>query len=140
MDSFSLDFFLVLVCRAHFKLASDSFSTLKLQRSWPGVLLQLEKGDGMDQTELSKNLEVTTATMTNLLNRMENAGLVKRCKDCRDSRVSNIFLTEEGRKILSEVKITISQIEQKTFNGFSAEEKAQVREYLERMHQNMIQD
>ncbi len=138
MKQLSLDSLLVRVCRAHFNLASEQFAPLDLQRSWPGVLLQLEDEDGMDQTELSRRLEVTTATMTNLLNRMEAADLVKRCKGCRDSRISNVFLTDAGREKLHEIKMTLQRIEEITFAGFAEEEKASLRSSLEKIHSNLL--
>ncbi|MEA5077384.1 MAG: MarR family transcriptional regulator [Anaerolineaceae bacterium] len=138
MPQQNLDFLLVRVCRAHINTASEVFAPLKLQRSWPGVLLQLELKDGMDQTELAQRLEVSTPTMTNLLNRMETAGLVRRCKGCQDSRISNVYLSDAGRLKLDEVKAAIQQMEETTFAGFLTEEKAQMVAFLERIHTNLI--
>lgn len=140
MGIVALDFLFVRACRAHFNRASELFAPLDLQRSWPAVLQELEIEEGLDQTELARRLEVTPATMTNLLNRMEAAGMVTRSRGQRDSRISNVYLSEAGRAKLKAITQTVSQMEEMTFNGFSAAEKAQLREYLERMHKNLLKN
>ena len=136
-DEIKLDTLLVFVSRAHYNVASKVFSQLKLPRGQPPVLFKLEDHEGIVQAELAKILEVTPATLTNLLHRMERSDLVRREKDETDIRATRVYLTEKGKTILEKAKLIVEQMDQITFSGFSETEKAQMRDYLERVHQNL---
>jgi DNA-binding MarR family transcriptional regulator len=67
------------------------------------LLLLLVKGseDGAEQAtvgELSKRMHLAQSTVTELVNRTERAGLVRRTTSALDRRVANIALTKEGEK------------------------------------------
>jgi DNA-binding MarR family transcriptional regulator len=49
--------------------------------------------------ELASKMELSSAAMTNRLDRLENAGLVKRVPDERDRRAIQIEVTDDGRKL-----------------------------------------
>lgn len=61
-----------------------------------------EKGD-MTIGDLSAKMFLACSTMTDLVDRMESAGLVERAKDTKDRRVVRIHLLPKGRKIIEDV-------------------------------------
>lgn len=71
------------------------------------TLLMMIKGapDGSEQstvTELSDRLQLAQSTVTELVRRAEEAGLVQREQSQRDARVAHLRLTDEGeRRLLS---------------------------------------
>jgi MarR family transcriptional regulator, organic hydroperoxide resistance regulator len=134
------DHLFYLASRAHFNKATQIFKPLGLHRSWPSVLVELEQQDGQVQVELAKKLEVTPATLTNLLNRMEQAGLIRRVRDLADTRISKVFVTELGNTKLSQAKEIFEKMDEITFAGFSQNEKVAIKRFLERIHQNLIQE
>ncbi|MCM3627114.1 MarR family transcriptional regulator [Paenibacillus glycanilyticus] len=62
------------------------------------VIKRMGKGEeeGIKVSDLSKFLRVTSPTVTQLLNRLEEMGLVVRKEDPKDRRAVRVFLTEEG--------------------------------------------
>ena len=65
------------------------------------LLLLLVKGseDGAEQAtvgELAKRMHLAQSTVTELVNRAERAGIVRRSASAFDGRVANIALTKEG--------------------------------------------
>jgi DNA-binding MarR family transcriptional regulator len=75
-------------------------------------LLLMIKGspNGTEQstvTELSERLQLAQSTVTELVRRAEEAGLVERQQSSRDARVAHLRLTEEGdrRLMLSFTKL-----------------------------------
>jgi len=50
-------------------------------------------------SELSKNALVKMPSMTEMVDRLEAEGILKRVRDTSDRRVVNVSLTEKGRKI-----------------------------------------
>jgi DNA-binding MarR family transcriptional regulator len=69
------------------------------------LLLLLIKGapDGSERstvTELSRRLQLAQSTVTELVNRAEESGLVTREQSGRDARVAHLRLTAEGERRL----------------------------------------
>ena len=71
------------------------------------LLLLMVKGapDGSELstvTELAERLQLAQSTVTELVGRAEEAGLLRREPSGRDGRVAHLRLTEEGERRLSE--------------------------------------
>ena len=69
------------------------------------LLLLMVKGapDGSEQstvTELSERLQLAQSTVTELVGRAEETGLIKREQSHTDARVAHLRLTEEGERRL----------------------------------------
>jgi len=139
-DKSKLGYRLFLVSRAHHNQAFRVFGEIGLFRGQPQVLFKLGEFEGLTQTELAEKLELTPATLTNLLTRMEHAGLIERRSDATDSRCSRIFLTEAGRIKLSQAVEQTQKMDEVAFAGFSPSEQEQLNQYLERVHHNLTRD
>lgn len=63
------------------------------------VMLVLWERDGLTVSELSEQLYLNSATLTPLLKRLQQAGLVSRTRSAEDERQVLIRLTEEGRTL-----------------------------------------
>jgi DNA-binding MarR family transcriptional regulator len=70
------------------------------------LLLLMIKGapDGREQstvTELADRLQLAQSTVTELVRRAEEAGLVERAQSAADARVAHLRVTEEGERRLA---------------------------------------
>ena len=63
------------------------------------VLLVLWEDDGRSVKDLGQRLYLDSGTLTPLLKRMEEAGLLRRVRAEHDERVVEVFLTLEGRRM-----------------------------------------
>lgn len=92
------------------------------------VLAFLVEGDGVPVTELADWTATDPSTLSRALLRMERDGLIERLGRAGDSRVVDVFVTDQGRLVFADVLPTalamnrqalrgISIAEQKTFNG-----------------------
>ena len=70
-----------------------------LYRGQPPILGLLYQHDGMSQKEMAGALNLSPATMTVTLKRMEKAGLVRREMDEHDQRILRVHLSEQGRQM-----------------------------------------
>lgn len=136
----NLGYRLFLVSRAHHNQASRMFGEIGLFRGQPQVLFNLGDREGVTQTELAEKLELTPATLTNLLTRMEHSGLIERRTDVLDSRYSRIFLTDAGRIKLAQAIEQTQKMDAAAFAGFNAEELKLLHQFLERIHQNLTRE
>jgi MarR family transcriptional regulator, transcriptional regulator for hemolysin len=68
------------------------------------ILLRLELQPDLSQNELADIAEVAPITVARLVDRLEAAGLVKRCTDPKDRRIWRLRLTPAAAPILCEIK------------------------------------
>ncbi|MBG0784678.1 MAG: MarR family transcriptional regulator [Anaerolineaceae bacterium] len=130
-------FLLSRVGLAHRNMVGQKMRVLGLHRGQPPVLFTLEKHEGMSNSEMAEFLNVTPATLTNKIKRMEKAGLVIRKRDPEDERVSRIYMTEKGRGIMNQLKESMREIETILLNGFSEAEIEDLREKISRILENI---
>ena len=68
------------------------------------VFLKLWAEDGVRVNDLGDCLSLDSGTLTPLLKRLEQHGLVERRRDSADERVVRIYLTEAGRALRTKAK------------------------------------
>lgn len=73
-------------------------------RSQYSVIAFLARRDGMTQTALAADLELTKVAVGGLLERMEAVGLVERRPDESDARVRRVYLTRKGRRSIKKIR------------------------------------
>jgi DNA-binding MarR family transcriptional regulator len=83
---------------------------MRYMHHWPGgrlslvhvnVLGLLEADGPMSMRVLADALDVSQASATGIIDRMEQRGLVERLRDSGDRRVVRVALTEQGRGLVS---------------------------------------
>jgi DNA-binding MarR family transcriptional regulator len=132
-----LGYLIFRICRAQNNLANTIFSEIGLFRGQPPVLFQLGKHKELTQSQLADMLEVTPATLTNILHRMEKTGLINRTRDAGDNRISRVTLTALGEERLMQAFALSQRIEDRTFDSFSEDEKKTIRGFLQQIHANL---
>jgi DNA-binding MarR family transcriptional regulator len=82
---------------------------LLFMRRWPGGALSLVhlnvmtilSADGdLPMSQLAEALDVSQASATGIVDRMEQRGLVSRQRDEEDRRVTRVHLTDRGRQVI----------------------------------------
>lgn len=133
----ALDFLLGQVCRLHYIRAQELLETLGVYRGQPPVLHILHEQEGLTQSELAARLQLTPATVTKMLQRLEKAGFVQRQTDAEDQRVSRVYLTDAGRAIQADVAAALGRLAQETFSDFTIEERVVLRRLMLQMRDNL---
>jgi DNA-binding MarR family transcriptional regulator len=133
----SFGFLLLRIVKAHRGLLRHRMHAHGLHRGQPPVLFALQEKDGMANSELAEFLEITPATLTNKIKRMERLGLVTKQRDPEDARISRIYLTEKGRGIMDNLRETNLAMEAVLLKGFSKEEIKSIKSQLERVLENI---
>ena len=101
------------------------------------ILDILWQQDQIPIREISRQTSLTMPTLTGMLDRMENAGLIRRVPDPADRRKINIRLTEEARSMEAGYRRVSDDMNAVFFKGFSEEEEAALQGYLERILDNL---
>lgn len=104
--------FLVWDVSRLWRVALDrALKPLNVTRSQYSILTFLSRRDGMTQTALAADLELTKVAVGGLLERMEAGGFVERRDDEADARVRRVYLTRKGARTIQKVRELIDPIE-----------------------------
>jgi DNA-binding MarR family transcriptional regulator len=136
----SIGFLLGHICRANRALANDALTEIGLYAGQEMFLHHLWEQDGLTQSQLVEHMCVQPATISKMLDRMEKTGLVTRRADAEDSRVSRVFLTEQGKNLEHAVCDVWDQLEARVVAGLSTEERVLLRRLLLQVYENLTQE
>ncbi|MDD5936946.1 MAG: MarR family transcriptional regulator [Clostridiales bacterium] len=103
------------------------------------ILFVLWQSDNIPIVELSHKTGLAKTTLTSMLDRMENAGLLSRTTDPTDRRQLRIVLTEKSKRLNQEYLNVSAQMNELFYDGFTDEEIQQFETYLNRIHENLVQ-
>ncbi|MGZ4030748.1 MAG: MarR family winged helix-turn-helix transcriptional regulator [Tumebacillaceae bacterium] len=101
------------------------------QQQWTLLSVLHRNGNGMTMTELGKNLLVTKANMTGMIDRLERDNFVSRHPDLHDRRVTKVMLTQKGLDFMEEIQEPRNQFTEENLADFSPEDRKKFVEYLE---------
>ena len=99
------------------------------------ALGRLSRSPGGRRTagDLAKRAELSSAAMTNRLDRLEKAGLVRRHPDEHDRRAVQIEVTDEGRRLYEQTVDTQAAKEAIIADALTAEQQEQLNDLLRRI-------
>lgn len=128
------DLELLLQLSQVFRNVSDSFSDrVEIPRGQAMVLCQVAKQDGLTQSEIAERLSVQGATITTMLQKMDDAGWVSRQRDAADNRLVRVYMTEAGIQKEREINEQFGALQTLAFKEMSQEELALLRRWLLRI-------
>lgn len=82
---------------------------------------------------ISSHVSLSQATVTTILNRMEQRGLVRRQRNTQDKRVVNVTLTESGETMLVNSPMLLHESFVKRFEGLEPWEQTLILSSLQRV-------
>ena len=124
---------------AHWELSRKGFQELDLPNGQPKVLYILQAVEGCVQKELARICKIRPSSMTVLLEKTEQNGYIYKetAKVSGGKRAFCIYLTEEGRSLAAKITDLVECLEEKSFQGFSEEEKQTLFCLLDRVTKNL---
>jgi len=123
-----------------FRSVSDAFTDqVDIPRGQATVLCVVAKQDGLTQSEIAGQLSVQGATVTNMLQRLEEAGLVNRSRDPEDNRLVRVYLTEAGRQKERSINEQFGNMQELIFKGINDEERALLLRLLQQIILNITE-
>lgn len=112
--------------------------SLGLSPGQPKVLARLAEAGPCRQKEIAAALDIEPATISHILDNMEQEHLVRRTPT-PECRRGNVSLTERGEAAYGEWRKLCEAVEQDALRGFTEEEGEQFRLYLGRMYRNLTE-
>lgn len=87
------------------------------------VLCCLWEEDGLATSSIGERLKQVGGTLTGVLDRMEERGLVRRERDTRDRRIWRIWLTEAGAQLQTVLPPIAIKIREQAMQGMATPER-----------------
>lgn len=101
------------------------------------ILFVLWQKDGVPMSELSRQTGLATTSLTSMVDRMEESGLVRRERTATDRRKVLIYLTDEARGLERDYNEVSDEMNAIFYEGFSEAEAEQLDAYLNRVLANI---
>ncbi|ARF81984.1 MarR family winged helix-turn-helix transcriptional regulator [Kitasatospora aureofaciens] len=127
------------LARLHRMFAGQLLRRIGLHPGQELVMMHLWELGPQRQTDLVRLLDSDAATMTRTIQRLEQAGFVRRRPSPTDKRASLIEPTAASHALRREVEQSWSQLEDLVTAGLSADECTEALSTLERLEQNLVQ-
>jgi len=132
-------FWVTKLCKAMEAIRQHELEQVGLYRGQAAILWQLRQRDGITQTNLAGRLDLTRASITSSLVRMEDTGWIRRDKDPADRRVLRVFLTPDGKRLARKLDKVLENIEAALTNGLEAESIACLIDTLRETHTRLAE-
>ena len=97
------------------------------------VLNTLSDDDGAPAGRLGERVQLTSATLTGIVDRLENLGFVERRASKTDRRAVLVCLTAKGREAVGEIKPLLADANREFLAGLSPEDQTQLRGLLQKL-------
>ena len=101
------------------------------------ILYVLWQYEDISISSLSAKTSLANTTLTSMLDRMENSGLIVRKPDPTDRRSRLIALTDKAKALQHDYELVSQQMNERYYIGFSESEIRQFEAYLQRVLENL---
>lgn len=98
------------------------------------ILIILKETGPVTQRELTQRLGIQPGSASEVIGKLETAGLIRRSVSAADRRTANILLTEEGMKEAEEAKRRRDARHEQMFSCISDDEKKELLVLLEKIN------
>lgn len=115
----------------------EKVKPLGLTMGQPKILDYLSSHDGANQKEIAMACNIEPGSLTSLLNRMEDRGIIIRRILNNNRRTYHIFLTEKGKKLQLAVSKAFVELETQALAGMSEEEKELFMNIFSQINDNL---
>lgn len=134
---YSLGFLLADVLRLSRAEFRRQASGLRLTPALSRLLFYVDQRPGCSQAELATFLDVTSATVGRMIDRLEAGGFVRRLPDNTDRRAFRIHLGTAAAPLVARMHEALARTTEKLLTGIPADQEAALRRTLLRMCANL---
>lgn len=117
------------------KFMSQKISGLSITPVQAMVLGFLAEEDQIMAGELGKKVELDSATLTGILDRLEAAGLIERKGNPDDRRSVKIHLTKQGKETGFEARKLLEEANKEFLAAFTETEKRELRSLIHKLRE-----
>ncbi|WP_420342515.1 MarR family winged helix-turn-helix transcriptional regulator [Paenirhodobacter sp.] len=133
----SLGFLLTDATRAIRRRFEQRAACLGLSSSQWRLLMQLKRGGPLPQARLAELLEIEPISVSRLVDRMQEAGWVRREPDATDRRVKLVAPTEKAMQTVSAARAVAEALYDEALAGLPPEHRDLLKQALQQIIRNL---
>ena len=103
------------------------------------VLVTLARQPGMNQGAAAELLEVEPITLSRMVDRLQEAGLVERRSDPCDRRAWRLHLLDAAIPLVEQMRAVANNILEEALDGFNPEQRILFTGFVEQFRENLTQ-
>ncbi|HOB14653.1 MAG TPA: MarR family transcriptional regulator [Novosphingobium sp.] len=100
------------------------------------LLLLLHVTEGENQGFYAERLEVEPISLTRMIDRMEESGMIERRRDPADRRAWRLHLTDKSHQVIDQARTELQGLEAEMLQGFDPDQCETLRVLLETIRAN----
>ena len=112
-------------------------SGLRLTPALSRLLFYVDQRPGCSQTELARFLDLTTATVGRMIDRLQAGGFVRRLPDATDRRAFRIHLDTAAGPLVARMHEILQRTTERAMRDIDVTERDSLRATLGRMRANL---
>ncbi len=97
------------------------------------IMQEIDKISGVNSSQVAKNITLSAATVTNILDRLEAKNLISRVRNTQDKRRVSLYLTDAGTAILEKAPQPLQEHFIENFSNLAQWEQSQLLSSMERI-------
>ncbi|MBV9346738.1 MAG: MarR family transcriptional regulator [Pseudolabrys sp.] len=101
------------------------------------VLMRADRFPGLRQSELAELLDLQPITLTRLVDRLAENGLIERRPDPNDRRANRLYITPAAEPLLKELNVLGADMMETVLDGFDTKTVERMLADLEAMRENL---
>ena len=101
------------------------------------IMLEIDKVAGVNSSQVAKNVNLSAATVTNILDRLESKDFILRIRNTQDKRKIGLYLTEKGSLLLLNAPQPLQENFIDNFAHLARWEQSQLLSAVERLAEMM---
>ena len=122
---------------AHHHMRHQERRGVKLYDSQSRLLRLLYAQDGLSHKQIAQSLGVTPASAGELVKKLETRGYISRRFSQSDKRISNVFITQEGRAVAALSEQNQDPMLEEIFAALNEEEMTTLSTLIERLNASL---
>jgi MarR family transcriptional regulator for hemolysin len=108
-----------------------------ISRAQWAVLIRIDRTQGLKQSELAEILDLQPITLTRLLDRLADSGLIERKADPNDRRANRLYLTPAARPMLEQLSVLGAGMMETVLDGLDPKTVERMLRDLESVKDNL---
>ncbi len=97
------------------------------------IMQEIDKSSGINSGQVAKNVNLSAATVTNIIDRLENKALVSRVRSTQDKRKVSLYLTDDGKAQLHKAPQALQEHFIENFSNLAPWEQSQLLSSMQRI-------
>ena len=139
-DELTVAQLLAQVCRMSGHRLRTHMERIGLHRGQGFALIHLWHHHGVPQRELARAMHISPASVTNMLQRMERDGWIRRERDPDDQRVVRVFITPKAKEVRRDAGRAFREVEEELASVYTEEERITLHRLLLKLHDRFVPD